>query len=159
MTMIQKNKILAIGLQNFEKNNQEKNNNINGIALIDIDHYQIIQIIDEYRVHSMCNINIYLNYNMLNKSDIFKNESFYIKKKFLVTAGYDKEEETRLIKFFEVVKEGNKFIDINKQFEIISAHEGFINSIKWLENGMIVTGSSDKMIFLYNYINQNNNIN
>ena len=159
MAMIQKNKILAVGLQNFDKNNIEKNNNINGIALIDIDNYQIIQIIDEYRVHSMCTINIYMNYNMLNKNNIFKNESFYIKRKLLVTAGYDKEEETRLIKFFEIIKERNKFIDINKQSEIISAHEGFINSIKWLENGMIVTGSSDKMIFLYNYNNPNNIIN
>ena len=160
MTMIQKNKILAVGLQNFEKN--EKNNYVNGIGLIDVDHYQIIQIIEEYRVHSMCTINIYINYNMLNKNDIFKNENFYVKRKLLVTAGYEKEKDIRLIKFFEIIKnenkneKKNKYIEIINHNEIISAHEGFINSIKWLENGFIVTGSSDKMIFLYNYINEIN---
>ena len=158
LAMIHKNKILAIGLQNFE-NISEKNNFINGIALIDVDYYQIIQIIDEYRVHSMCVINMYINFNMLNKDNIFKIENFYIKRKILVTAGYDKEKETRLIKLFEVINDGdkklkkNKFIDIINNNEFISEHEGFINSIKWLENGMIVTGSSDKMIFLYNFFN------
>ena len=40
-----------------------------------------------------------------------------------------------------------------KTNEINSEHEGFINSIKWLENGLLVTCSSDKMIFLYKHIN------
>ena len=49
-----------------------------------------------------------------------------------------------------------KFIEIINKSEIISEHEGFINSIKWLENGFIVTCSSDKMIFLHNIFNRNN---
>ena len=158
LTMIHKNRILAIGLQYFENNNEK---NINGIALIDVYYYQIIQIIEEYRVHSMCLINLYINYSMLNKDDIFKVENFYTKRKILVTAGYDKQKEIRLIKFFEIINNSskklskNKFIEIINKSEIISEHEGFINSIKWLENGFIVTCSSDKMIFLHNIFNRN----
>ena len=161
LTIIQKNKILAVGLQYFDNYNNNKNNVnhlVNGIGLIDINCYQVIQIIENYRVHSMCTINLYINYSMLNISDIFKSVNLYKKRKILVTAGYDKEQEIRIIKFFEIIKSDDdlenryKFIEIINQNEIISEHEGFINSIKWLENGIVVTGSSDKMIFLYNYI-------
>ena len=116
---------------------------------------------EDYRVHSICTINLYINYNMININDIFKTENLYTKRKILVTAGFDKEKEIRLIKFFEIIKNDddkenkNKFIEIINKNEIISEHEGFINSIKWLENGTLVTGSSDKMIFLYNNINLN----
>ena len=126
--------------------------------------YQIIQIIEDYRVHSMCTISLYINYGMINKDNIFKKENFYTKRKILVTAGYDREKEIRLIKFFEIVQIENddkskcRFIELINKNEIISQHEGFINSLKWLENGILVSGSSDKMIFLYNDINLNKNI-
>ena len=165
LCMIKKNKLLAVGLQQFNKDKSNKNINlVNGIGIVDAINYQIIQIIEDYRVHSMCTISLYINYDMLNKDNIFKKENFYTKRKILVTAGYDREKEIRLIKFFEIVQIDNddkskyRFIDLINRNEIISQHEGFINSLKWLENGILVSGSSDKMIFLYNDINLNKNI-
>ena len=156
--MIQKNKILAVGLQYFN-DKVDKNKNINyvdGIAIIDINIYQVIQIIEDFRVHSLCKIKLYVNYSLINKDDIFKKETFNNKIKILASAGYEQENEKRLIKFYEIVTEDNinnknKYINIIKKSEIISEHEGFINSIKWLENGLLATCSSDKMIFLYKY--------
>jgi hypothetical protein len=165
LCMIKKNKLLAVGLQQFNKDKTNKNINlVNGIGIVDAITYQIIQIIEDYRVHSMCTISLYINYDMINKDNIFKKENFYTKRKILVTAGYDREKEIRLIKFFEIVQIENddkskcRFIELINKNEIISQHEGFINSLKWLENGILVSGSSDKMIFLYNDINLNNNI-
>ena len=82
--------------------------------------------------------------------------NLYSKKKILAVAGYDQEKEKRLIKFYEIklekdIKENYKYIDIIKRNEIDSEHEGFINSIKWLNNGLLVTCSSDRMIFLYKH--------
>ena len=158
LCMIQKNKILAVGLQYFN-DKVDKNKNINyvdGIAIIDINIYQVIQIIEDFRVHSLCKIKLYVNYSLINKDDIFKKETFNNKIKILASAGYEQENEKRLIKFYEIVTEDNinnknKYINIIKKSEIISEHEGFINSIKWLENGLLATCSSDKMIFLYKY--------
>ena len=99
LSIIQKNKILAVGLQYFDNYNNNKNNLnhlVNGIGLIDINCYQVIQIIENYRVHSMCTINLYINYSMLNINDIFKSVNLYKKRKILVTAGYDKEQEIRI---------------------------------------------------------------
>ena len=127
------------------------------VCHIDVEFYQVIQIIEDFRVHSLCSINLYINYYLMNKNNIFQKERFYKKKKILVAAGYDKENERRLIKFFEIIIDNdddkNKYVDIVKRNEIISEHEGFINSIKWLKNGLLVTGSSDKMIFIFNDVN------
>ena len=158
LCMIQKNKKLAVGLQYFHDNNDENNkHSINGIGIIDVEFCQVIQIIEDIRVHSLCSINLYINYYLMNKNNIFQKERFYKKKKILVAAGYDKENERRLIKFFEIIIDNdddkNKYVDIVKRNEIISEHEGFINSIKWLKNGLLVTGSSDKMIFIFNDVN------
>ena len=158
LCMIQKNKILAVGLQYF--NDKVINNNIknyvDGIAIIDVNFYQVIQIIEDFRVHSLCKINLYVNYSLMNKNDIFKKEMCFEKRKILVAAGYDLDNEKRLIKFYEIITEDNNFdknryIDVIKRNQIVSDHEGFINSIKWLENGLLVTCSSDRMIFLYKY--------
>ena len=159
LCLIQKNKILAVGLQYFsDKENNNKNINFyDGIAIVDIHYYQIIQIIEDFRVHSLCKINLYVNFSLMNKNDLFRKEMCFNKRKILATAGYDQENEKRLIKFYEIITEDNnfsnhnKYIDIIKRNEIISEHEGFINSIKWLENGLLATCSSDKMIFLYKY--------
>ena len=158
LCMIQKNKILVVGLQNFnDKDNSKKNINfVDGIAIVDVNAYQVIQIIEDFRVHSLCKINFYVNYSLMNKDDIFKKEMCCTKRKILATAGYDQENEIRLIKFYEIISEdniydNNKYIDIIKRTEIFSEHEGFINSIKWLENGLLATCSSDRMIFLYKY--------
>ena len=158
LCMIQKNKILAVGLQNFnDKDNSKKNINfVDGIAIVDVNFYQVIQIIEDFRVHSLCKINFYVNYFLMNKDDIFKKEMCFTKRKILATAGYDQENEKRLIKFYEILNEdniynNNKYINIIKRSEIISEHEGFINSIKWLDNGLLATCSSDRMIFLYKY--------
>ena len=155
LCMIQKNKILAVGLQYFWKNNNGKNF-VNGIAIVDVNFYQVIQIIEDFRVHSLCKINLYVYYSLINKDDIFKKEMCYSKKKILAVAGYDQEKEKRLIKFYEIklekdINENYKYIDIIKRNEIDSEHEGFINSIKWLNNGLLVTCSSDRMIFLYKH--------
>ena len=158
LCMIQKNKILAVGLQNFnDKDNSKKNINfVDGIAIVDVNFYQVIQIIEDFRVHSLCKINFYVNYFLMNKDDIFKKEMCFTKRKILATAGYDQENEKRLIKFYEILNEdniydNNKYINIIKRSEIISEHEGFINSLKWLDNGLLATCSSDRMIFLYKY--------
>ena len=157
LCIVQKNKILAVGLQYFSDNKNNNNKNmVNGIAIVDIYFYQVIQIIEDLRVHSLCKINLYVSYFLLNKDNFFKKEICYDKRKILVVAGYDQENEKRLIKFYEIIMEENinnknKYVDIIKRNEIISEHEGFINSIKWLENGLLVTCSSDKMIFLYKY--------
>lgn len=103
LCMVQKNKILAVGLQYFNKDTNKKNIFVSGIGLIDVIIYQIIQIIEDFRVYSLYTINLYINYSMLNQNNIFKKENFYTKRKILVTAGYDKEKEIRLIKFNEVV--------------------------------------------------------
>ena len=159
LCMIQKNKILAVGLQYFnDKKNINKKFFVNGIAIVDVNYYQIIQIIEDLRVHSLCKINLYIDYFLLNKDNIFKKEICFTKRKILAIAGYDQENEKRLIKFYEIIMENNnnceyKFVNIIKRNEINSEHEGFINSIKWLENGLLVTCSSDKMIFLYKHIN------
>ena len=155
LCMIQKNKILAVGLQYFWKNNNGKNF-VNGIAIVDVNFYQVIQIIEDFRVHSLCKINLYVYYSLINKDDIFKKEMCYSKKKILAVAGYDQEKEKRLIKFYEIklekdINENYKYIDIIKRNEIDSEHEGFINSIKWLNNGLLITCSSDRMIFLYKH--------
>ena len=158
LCIIQKNKVLAVGLQNFnDKDNSKKNINfVDGIAIVDVNFYQVIQIIEDFRVHSLCKINFYVNYFLMNKDDIFKKEMCFTKRKILATAGYDQENEKRLIKFYEILNEdniydNNKYINIIKRSEIISEHEGFINSIKWLDNGLLATCSSDRMIFLYKY--------
>ena len=158
LCIIQKNKVLAVGLQNFnDKDNSKKNINfVDGIAIVDVNFYQVIQIIEDFRVHSLCKINFYVNYFLMNKDDIFKKEMCFTKRKILATAGYDQENEKRLIKFYEILSEdniydNNKYINIIKRSEIISEHEGFINSIKWLDNGLLATCSSDRMIFLYKY--------
>ena len=158
LCMIQKNKILAVGLQNFnDKDNSKKNINfVDGIAIVDVNFYQVIQIIEDFRVHSVCKINFYVNYFLMNKDDIFKKEMCFTKRKILAAAGYDQENEKRLIKFYEILSEdniydNNKYINIIKRSEIISEHEGFINSTKWLDNGLLATCSSDRMIFLYKY--------
>ena len=156
--MIQKNQILGIGLQLFNENKKNKNFT-NGIAIVDINYYQVIQIIEDFRVHSLCMINFYVDYSLPNKDNIFKKEICFTKRKILAVAGYDQENEKRLIKFYEVIIEENennnryKFVNIIKRNEIISEHEGFINSIKWLKNGLLVTCSSDRMIFLYKHSN------
>ena len=155
LCMIQKNKILAVGLQYFWKNNNGKNF-VNGIAIVDVNFYQVIQIIEDFRVHSLCKINLYVYYSLINKDDIFKKEMCYSKKKILAVAGYEQEKEKRLIKFYEIklekdINENYKYIDIIKRNEIDSEHEGFINSIKWLNNGLLITCSSDRMIFLYKH--------
>jgi WD40 repeat protein len=158
LCMIQKNQILGIGLQLFNENKKNKNYT-NGIAIVDINYYQVIQIIEDFRVHSLCMINFYVDYSLPNKDNIFKKEICFTKRKILAVAGYDQENEKRLIKFYEVIIEENennnryKFVNIIKRNEIISEHEGFINSIKWLKNGLLVTCSSDKMIFLYKHSN------
>ena len=158
LCIIQKNKVLAVGLQNFnDKDNSKKNINfVDGIAIVDVNFYQVIQIIEDFRVHSLCKINFYVNYFLMNKDDIFKKEMCFTKRKILAAAGYDQENEKRLIKFYEILNEdniydNNKYINIIKRSEIISEHEGFINSIKWLDNGLLATCSSDRMIFLYKY--------
>ena len=158
LCIIQKNKVLAVGLQNFnDKDNSKKNINfVDGIAIVDVNFYQVIQIIEDFRVHSLCKINFYVNYFLMNKDDIFKKEMCFTKRKILAAAGYDQENEKRLIKFYEILSEdniydNNKYINIIKRSEIISEHEGFINSIKWLDNGLLATCSSDRMIFLYKY--------
>ena len=158
LCMIQKNKILAVGLQCFnDMKEKRKNHFVNGIAIVDVNYYQIIQIIEDFRVHSLCSINLYIDYLLLNKDNIFKKEICYTKRKILAIAGYDQENEKRLIKFYEIIMEDNnneyKYVNIIKRNELNSGHEGFINSIKWLENGLLVTCSSDKMIFLYKHIN------
>ena len=158
LCIIQKNKVLAVGLQNFnDKDNSKKNINfVDGIAIVDVNFYQVIQIIEDFRAHSLCKINFYVNYFLMNKDDIFKKEMCFTKRKILATAGYDQENEKRLIKFYEILNgdniyDNNKYINIIKRSEIISEHEGFINSIKWLDNGLLATCSSDRMIFLYKY--------
>ena len=157
LCIVQKNKILAVGLQYFGDNKNNNNKNmVNGIAIVDINLYQVIQIIEDFRVHSLGTINLYISYFLLNKDNFYKKEMCYDKRKILVVAGYDQENEKRLIKFYEIIMEEdinnkNKYVDIIKRNQIISEHEGFINSIKWLENGLLVTCSSDKMIFLYKY--------
>ena len=160
LCMIQKNRVLGIGLQLFNENKKNKNKNYtNGIAIVDVNYYQVIQIIEDFRVHSLCMINFYVDYSLPNKDNIFKKEICFTKRKILAVAGYDQENEKRLIKFYEVIIEENennnryKFVNIIKRNEIISEHEGFINSIKWLKNGLLVTCSSDKMIFLYKHSN------
>ena len=158
LCMLQKNKILAVGLQNFN-DKIDINKNINytdGIAIVNVNIYQVIQIIEDFRVHSLCKIKLYVNYSLINRNDVFKKENLNNKIKILAAAGYEQENEKRLIKLYEIVEEENKlnknkYVCIIKKSEIISEHEGFINSIKWLENGLLVTCSSDKMIFLYKY--------
>ena len=159
LCMIQKNKFLAVGLQYFNDiNNKNDKKFVNGIAIVDVNYYQVVQIIEDIRVHSLCKINLYVDYFLLIKDDILKKELCFTKRKILAVAGYDQENEKRLIKFYEIIMENNnnceyKFVNIIKRNEIISEHEGFINSIKWLKNGLLVTCSSDKMIFLYKHIN------
>ena len=156
LCIILKNKILAVGLQYFN-DNMDKNKNINlvdGIAIVDINMYQVIQIIEDFRVHSLCKINLYVNYFLMNKDDLFKKEMCYNKRKLLVVAGYEQKTEKRLIKFYEILMEDNNYnktnyFDIIKTNEINSEHEGFINTIKWLKNGLLVTCSTDRMIFIY----------
>ena len=156
LCMLQKNKILAVGLQYFSDTINKNVFLVDGIAIVDVNLYQVIQIIEDFRVHSLCTIKLYVNYYLINKDDIFKKEMCFNKRKILVAAGYDQKNEKRLIKFYEIITDDNfdnktKYIDIIKRNEIFSQHEGFINSIKWLENGLLVTCSTDGMIFLYNY--------
>ena len=153
MTMIKKN-ILCVGLQFFdnEKNNK---NFVNGIALIDINLYEIIQIIEDYRVHSICLINLYICFDMLNKDDFYKKENLFLEQKLLGVAGYDEDKEIREIKLFKIIEKGNESVELSIENEIFLVHEGFINSIKWLGNGILVTGSSDQMISLFNLKEKN----
>ena len=128
LCIIQKNKILAVGLQYFN-DKVDKNKNINyvdGIAIIDINIYQVIQTIEDFRVHSLCKIKLYVNYSLINKDDIFKKETFNNKIKILASAGYEQENEKRLIKFYEIITEDN-INNKNKYINIIFLFQSVVN--------------------------------